>query len=273
MNHVVMYSGGIGSWAAAKRVAAQHGTDNLTLLFTDTKGEDPDTYRFLRESAANVGGKLVVAADGRTIWQVFKDVRFLGNNRVAPCSRVLKMEVAHRWVEENYPDPATVQLYLGYDWTEPHRFEPSVQGWLPWRVSFPMGDEPYLTKNQLHDWCSSEGIEKQILYKLGASHANCGGGCVRMGMGGWARLLRASPERYAEWERNEQEMRDYLKGDVAILRDRSGGVTRPLTLTALRERMESGESCDLFDIGGCGCFVDEPVVSETGEPMKDQAPR
>ncbi|ADL47651.1 hypothetical protein Micau_4136 [Micromonospora aurantiaca ATCC 27029] len=33
--HVVQYSGGIGSWAAAQRVAAQHGTKRLVLLLWD----------------------------------------------------------------------------------------------------------------------------------------------------------------------------------------------------------------------------------------------
>jgi len=41
-----MFSGGITSWAAAKRVAAEHGADNTLLLFTDTKMEDEDLYRF-----------------------------------------------------------------------------------------------------------------------------------------------------------------------------------------------------------------------------------
>jgi hypothetical protein len=30
-----MFSGGIGSWATAKRVAEKHGTDDLYLLFSD----------------------------------------------------------------------------------------------------------------------------------------------------------------------------------------------------------------------------------------------
>ena len=40
--HVVQCSGGIGSWAAAMRVAEEHGTDNLILLAADTKAEDPN---------------------------------------------------------------------------------------------------------------------------------------------------------------------------------------------------------------------------------------
>jgi hypothetical protein len=36
LKHVVMFSGGIGSWAAAKRVAAQFGQTDLMSLFADT---------------------------------------------------------------------------------------------------------------------------------------------------------------------------------------------------------------------------------------------
>lgn len=56
MKHIVMFSGGVGSWAAAKRVAAEHFTDDLTLLFADTFCECEDTYRGLIEMAANVFG-------------------------------------------------------------------------------------------------------------------------------------------------------------------------------------------------------------------------
>ena len=59
---VGMLSGGEASWAAMKRDAERRGVEGLTLLFTDTKEEDADTYRFLRDSAANVGAS---AGDGR----------------------------------------------------------------------------------------------------------------------------------------------------------------------------------------------------------------
>ena len=47
MKHVVMFSGGIASWATAKRVAERHGTDALTLLFADTRIEDDDLFLLL----------------------------------------------------------------------------------------------------------------------------------------------------------------------------------------------------------------------------------
>lgn len=262
MQHVVMASGGVGSATAGLRVAEKFGTDNLTWLFTDTKVEHPDTYRFLRESCASVGGTLWEIAEGRTIWQVFRDVRFLANSRVDPCSRILKRELADDWIADHCT-PDDVTIYVGIDWSERHRFDGLAERKKPWRYEAPLCEPPYLTKDQMHDLWEGRGVAKQYLYRIGASHANCGGGCVKMGIGGFARLYRADPNAFAEWERNEQAMRDLL-GDVSILRDRASGDTKPLTLAALRERLNAGQSCDLFDIGGCGCFVDEP--HESGKP-------
>ena len=71
-------------------------------------------------------------------------------------------------------------------------------------------------------------------------------------------LLRTMPERYRYHEGKEQEIRDTL-GDVSIMADRSGdGVKKPLTMRMFRERIEAGAQIDMFEIGGCGCFVDEP---------------
>ena len=56
MNYVGNTSGGLGSWAACKLVAAEHGADRLRLLFADTLIESDGLYRFLVESAANVLG-------------------------------------------------------------------------------------------------------------------------------------------------------------------------------------------------------------------------
>lgn len=256
MQHVVMYSGGVSSWACAKRVAARFGTDNLTLLFCDTKGEDEDTYRFMRESAANVGGRLVEIADGRTIWEVFRAERFLGNSRIDPCSKILKRVMADRWLRDHYaPDACTV--YVGIDWTESHRYERLAPRKLPWIYEAPLLEAPYFTKEDLHLWGEREGLRRQRLYLLGMSHANCGGGCVKAGIGHWSQLWQVMPDRYLEWEANEALIRDEL-GDVSILR-RQG---ENLTLRQLRIELEAGYQPDLFEIGGCGCMIDEQTAPE-----------
>lgn len=140
-----MFSGGVGSWAAAKRVAERHGTDNLVLLFTDTKMEDEDLYRFLEEAAANVGGTLVRIAEGRTPWEVFFDVRFLGNSRVDPCSRTLKREQSEAWLEANCL-PYCTRIYVGIDWSEKHRIDRLAELRKPWVYEAPMCDPPYMSK-------------------------------------------------------------------------------------------------------------------------------
>jgi len=120
VKHIVFYSGGIGSWYTAKRVIEQHGKENVVLLFTDTLIEDEDLYRFLDDTEKDLGVPVTRIADGRTPWQVFKDVRWLGNSRLAQCSHILKQKPAEKWIKANYK-PDECVLYLGIDWTEEHR--------------------------------------------------------------------------------------------------------------------------------------------------------
>ena len=138
-----MFSGGVGSWMTARRVAATGVTP--VLLFADTRMEDEDLYRFLDEAAADVGGELIKVTEGRTPWEVFFDVRFLGNSRIDPCSRILKRELLRKWVEDNC-DPTETVIYIGIDWTESHRFEKAKEPWSPWVIAAPLCESPFLLK-------------------------------------------------------------------------------------------------------------------------------
>lgn len=253
--HIVMFSGGIASWAAAVRVKEQFGAENMRLLFTDTLIEDEDLYRFLDDASAQLGVELIRLADGRTPFEVYKDVRLLGNSRIAPCSRLLKQVPARNWVKENC-DPETDVLYVGIDWMEAHRIEPVRKAWLPYRVEFPLAEKPLLAKHQYMEMAREVGLKPPRLYDMGASHNNCGGFCCRAGQAQFKWLAVNFPERYAEAEYQEENIRQYLMADVSFLKDRTGGETKPLTLVQLRERMNKGDQLDMFDIGGCGCFTD-----------------
>ena len=267
MKHIVMFSGGIGSWAAAKLVAQKYGTDDLFLVFADVKGksidphvgEDEDTYRFIEEAAKNVGGTYIYLNEGRDIWEVFKDKRFLGNSRLANCSHLLKQKPAREWLDAHC-NPDDSIIYVGIDWTETHRLPAIVKNYLPYKAQAPLTEPPYLDKHELIAWAQKEGIQTPRLYDLGFSHNNCGGGCVRAGQGQFKKLLETMPERFATWENKEQEMREFLGKDVAILSETVAGIKRPLPLIELRKRVETApHQIDMFDIGACGCFF------ETGE--------
>ena len=75
-------------------------------------------------------------------------------------------------------------------------------------------------------------------------------------------LLDQLPEVYAEHETKEQELRDFLGKDVAILRDRTGGTTRPLTLREFRGRVEASAPIADDEIGGCACFVQSDLFAD-----------
>ncbi|MGV9888349.1 hypothetical protein [Streptomyces sp. NPDC003395] len=261
--HVVMWSGGITSWATARHVIAEHGSASVTLLFADTLIEDDDLYRFNEQASAQLGVPITRVADGRDPWQVFEDKRWLGNTRIAQCSLELKLKVCENWLGIN-ADPTDTVLYVGIDWTETHRLPAIVDGWAPYPVDAPLTRPPYYDKQQLREQARAAGLIDPRLYQLGFAHNNCGGACVKGGQAQWARLLEVFPERYARAEQAEAKMRRLLGKDVSILRDRTGGTTKPLTLAALRERIEAQRHAqpslldlvDENDWGGCGCFTD-----------------
>ncbi|MCK1593341.1 hypothetical protein [Bradyrhizobium sp. 164] len=311
MQHVVMFSAGAGSWAAAKRVAERVGLDRLQLLFTDTLMEDPDAYRFLIEGAANVFGislsgrmkvpsysefpdfrdrpkwkrylerlsteavatipQLVWLKDGRDIWEVFFDERFLGNSRLDPCSKILKRRAADRWLVENC-DPRDTVCYVGIDFTEAHRFDDGRGGGLRprralegWTYEAPLCSEPWLAKWDVIEWMRAERIAPPRLYALGFSHNNCFGFCIKAGHAHYRLLLQTLPDVYSYHEQKEQEIREYLGKDVSILADRRhGNKKRPLTLRAFRMRAtsEHASSSEDSDYGGCGCFIDQTASTE-----------
>jgi hypothetical protein len=251
--HVISFSGGIGSFWAARRVIEQHGTDGVVLLFADTLIEDEDLYRFMDDAALWLSVPITRIADGRDPWQVFNDVRLIGNTKADPCSRILKRELIWKWIKANAP---TATVYLGIDWTEDHRLLATRANHPEYAIEAPMCDRPLMSKPDMIRGLAEIGIKPPRLYGMGFAHNNCGGFCVKSGQAQFALLLKTMPERYAHHEAKETEMRAYLGKNVAILRDRRGGKTRPMSLRKFRERLEAQP--DLFDKdewGGCGCAL------------------
>jgi 3'-phosphoadenosine 5'-phosphosulfate sulfotransferase (PAPS reductase)/FAD synthetase len=165
MHHVVSYSGGAGSWGAARRVLAEVGAENMTLLFADTNMEDEDLYRFVKETVEDLGCELVTLNNGQTPWDVFRQERFLGNTRVDPCSKILKREALRRWVEDHYR-PEEVTVHLGIDWTEEHRLTRAAERWKPYTLRAPLCEEPLIDKVDLLAELRELGIEPPRLYAL-----------------------------------------------------------------------------------------------------------
>jgi hypothetical protein len=256
--------------------------------------EDEDLYRFLddcvadlvrRGEARGVPVTYTRLADGRDVWQVFRDEKFIGNSRVDPCSKILKRRLIRRHLEQRY-DPEDTRCYIGIDWSEDHRFQKAKGYWAPYAVLAPLCDPPYVDKEDVLQALRDLGIEPPRLYAMGFPHNNCGGFCIKAGHGAFALLLDKMPERYAFHEAQERAFRDEVPGRAAatVLKDRSlaailahEGLTEvdvyrdgktwrrrdgvplpkavPLTLEALRVRIEGGGEVDHRDLGGCACFT------------------
>ena len=210
----------------------------------------------MRAQAVSLIPGLTWIADGRTPWEVYRDERFMGNSRIAPCSRVLKQELSDRWHRENC-DPATTIRVLGLIWSEQHRIELSIKALAGWTVEFPMDNPPYLVKVTSMQAALDCGIKPPRLYYLGFPHNNCGGFCCRFGQASAANLHYKIPARFGYHAEQEAEFATFIGKPVSMLTDRRGGKKKILTLQQFRQRLDAGEMYDVTDRGACSCFVND----------------
>jgi len=257
---VMSFSGGMCSWFAAQRLVERHGAKSVTLLFADTLIEHSDLYRFLIDASNAIGVPVTRIADGRTPWDIFFENRMMGNSRVDLCSRILKRELLDRWCRDNC-DPAKTIICAGLSVGERARYirfraRMRARGW---RVQAPAMAAPYTDKAGMLAAMQARGLEPSDSYEDGFAHDNCGGFCVKQGHRGFINLLTKRPAVFAFHENKEQQFIQLVGKPVAILRDRTGGKVTPLTLRALRERVEARQldRLDFADEGQtCGCAID-----------------
>lgn len=268
--------------------------NDLPLVYTDMDARK-EALEQLRLDTVDLMPRLHWLSEQRDVWDVFYDVRFLGNSRVAHCSAQLKQRMAKRYVKPNF-DAESTKLYLGIDWTEDHRTNAPRKNWAPFKVEFPLVDDMTFNKIDIMKALEVEGVEPPRLYAMGFAHNNCGGFCVRAGQGHFANLLEKNRELYLYHERREREFIEWRGADVAILKrskthyvdhapyeiikgvedfylleDYETYVTQaegwrervveviPLTLEQLRKELDAKQTqeIDFYDVGGCGCFVTE----------------
>lgn len=271
MKYIVNVSGGLTSFEALRRTLDRYGKENTFATFADTLIEDEDLYRFLDDQERYFGIKIERVADGRTPFQVMKDERCIKmfQSDMVPCSKILKRKMLTCYIVETFKGQEYTQVF-GMDWTEMHRVERLRETIAPTPAWFPLLEKPYTDKCRIASFLEEIGIKPPRLYEMGFAHNNCGGGCVRAGKAHFANLFYRLKDRYLMWEREEQDIRDYLGKDVAILRNNIKGTNIPMTLKEFRERLEAGVTdYDRNDWGGCGCFA--PIAQLRMEDLLLQA--
>jgi hypothetical protein len=257
--HVVSFSTGLSSALTALRVLDHYQTEPVALVFMDTLFEDDDNYRFMADFECRFGVVIDRITEGRNPYEVSHAQHVIPNQRVAPCTRRLKIEPFRAYLaemRERLQDDIVV--HIGYDFTEMHRCEPTRANYesLGYKVDFPLLWKPIEFRSYVEICRTDWGIEPPRAYGLGYTHANCGGRCVKQGHGDWIRTLINFPERYNEIEQWEAEMRtNPTNANYAILRSQTKDGDTPLTLRELRERYESGLQMTLFDMDASSACV------------------
>jgi 3'-phosphoadenosine 5'-phosphosulfate sulfotransferase (PAPS reductase)/FAD synthetase len=247
--YVISLSGGLGSFGAAKLI--NDATQDYEMVFCDTKTEDEDLYRFLGDMEHIFKKKIIRLVDGRNIWEVFRDVRFHGNSRIDPCSRVLKREPF-----KEYMKGKDSTLVVGIGPGESRRMISIKRNWAPTKVIAPL-IEANTQKEQVLDWLDAYGIKPPRLYDMGFPHNNCGGFCVKTGQKQMALLLKTLPERYAYHEQEQEKTFTHIGQARGFIRKWIGGELKYLSLKEFRLSLQSGDQPEMFDESGCGCFSDE----------------
>jgi hypothetical protein len=263
MLYVARFSTGSASAVATDLVINEVGRNKVLIRFEDVSWEDEDNYRFKDDCMKRWGGKCYVGKVGKTPLQIAEEKMIIPNDRMAPCSRELKIKPFEEWLWK-LPKPVTIIMGLGP--LEPHRIERIIrwhkvdgnkwrrpQGFAA-RIPGVYEDFP-LVRHKIYgghqDIVRSWGIEPPRLYKYGMSHANCGARCVRQGISEWKRLWQAFPERFkemADWE-EAQRAKGGARANASFSRSRVGGKSSPITLYELEKRWKSEQaSYSIFDV-------------------------
>jgi hypothetical protein len=238
MTNVGSISSGLSSAIACDRLLKKD--PQAILVFMDTNFEDEDNYRFLADCEKRWGVEIIRLVEGRTPYEVSRSQNVIPNSRVAPCTKRLKLDPFRKWIRKNYPKST---IHIGYDFTEMHRIGATNKAYeeLGFTVDYPLLWKPYEFRSYTYMVRDDWGIEPPRMYRMGYTHANCGGRCVKQGQGDWIRTLVNFPERYAEVEEWERQMRliDDNHAQYAIMKRMNGKQIVPLTLQQLREEYES----------------------------------
>ncbi len=242
MSVIATISGGKASAWCADWALKNFPREDVILYFNDTKWEHEDLYRFLDDLSAYWSKEITYDSDGRSPEELFYDHRALANNRMPFCSSCLKAERLQKF----YKDGDILVFGIGAD--EPHRgirltgvyqtIAAKTQKWSELR--FPLISEN-MTSEKVDEWLMSTGIQEPLLYRLGFTHNNCSGGCVRAGKKHWKLLYEKLPDVYLDRERVEREFREYFNKDVHFFKDE--------TLEAFRGRIERNELSSYYDTG------------------------
>lgn len=225
-NHIIFFSGGKASLAAADHVKTHFPHDNIILYFTDTLWENEDLYRFIKEASDKLQLPMLTHSLGLNPIQLMFEKKMVYNSMIGDCSKILKMRVAKDFLKngqkplveswhnrqflKNADFTTDAILYFGIGFDEMHRQDAIIHNWKPFRVEMPLIDNNIWKDKILKKY----DIKQPLLYDHGFSHNNCNGRCVKAGQGHYKLLKDKMPDVF----QNIMEQEFHLKICVSAYR-------------------------------------------------------
>lgn len=248
MKHVIGFSGGIASAVMAKMVADEY-QDATVLLYHSTNTEPEDNDRFRNEVADYIGIPITEDSDGRDIWQVFNDEKFLGSGRNTPCSRILKQERSLRYLKKNRP----AILYIGFTLEEHRRAQRTFARYSKYNieVKFPLISKRITKEECMHRVKNCWGIKPPSIYSW-AEHANCIP-CVKGKKAYWGLIYIYERTAWEKASKTEKNFRQKIFTEAGTLEEELDNCLR-LARTYLAKRESKRGQMNLFEYP-CECAV------------------
>lgn len=220
---IAWWSGGIASAITCYLCIQWFGCENVRVIFIDTRNEDYDTYRFLRDCENWYGVKIetISSTEFKTIQEVWYKYRSLNTATGAICSTHLKRAVREQFQREN---PYSMQAF-GFDTTEIERAVAMKLNNPETNPIFPLIIE-MVAKKQLERYMPTGLFKIEIprTYLLGYLNNNCfETGCVQGGIGYWQKIGIEEPFKFDAMALVEHELTELRGEPVTMLKDQSKG--------------------------------------------------
>ncbi len=170
--------------------------------------EHPDNMRFLEEYSKLFNIPVKTIGNEKydySIFNVFKQRRFIKGPSGAPCTMVLKKDV-----RKKYQKPNDVHVF-GYTCEEEGRINRFIDSNNDLETDFILMANK-ATKKDCLDFLAQSNLTIPTMYKLGYNNNNCVG-CVKGGMGYWNKIRKDFPDVFLKMAKLERELNHSLNKD------------------------------------------------------------
>lgn len=216
---IAWWSGGVTSAVVCKLCIDLYGKDRVRVIFIDTRNEDVDTYRFLKDCQDWYGVDIetIASQEYKTIQEVWEKHLSLNTATGAICSTILKRRVREDWEKTN---KWTHQAF-GFDMKEPHRAMSMTMNNPKVKAIYPLMMFGLLKKDCVRIM-QDANIELPKPYQKGYNNNNCDiTGCVQGGIGYWQKRKREEYDKFERMALMEHKLTNLKGKPVTICKDQS----------------------------------------------------